>query len=87
MRGQGADEPLDRGQAGARSRWLDDGSKRGSGQRPEALVDFVNGGGDRVPPKRRFELKSPHIQPPMMPNYCISERSPAYFTQRDRYAR
>jgi len=48
VRDQGADEPLDRGRAGARSRWLDDGIKRGLGQRPEALVDFVNGGGQIV---------------------------------------
>ena len=56
VRGQGADEPLDRGRAGARSRWLDDGIKRGSGQRPEALIDVVNGNGDQLPQKRRFNL-------------------------------
>ena len=72
VRGQGADEPLYRGRAGARSRWLDDGIKRGSGQRPEALVDLVNSDGDQMPPKRRFQLNSPHIKPPPRPNIAFS---------------
>ena len=41
MRGQGADEPLERVRAGASSRWLDDGIERGSGQRPEALGENI----------------------------------------------
>ena len=72
VRGQGADEPLDRGGAGTRSRWLlDDCIKWGSG--------FVNDDDSQLPQN--------DIQPPLRPNCCISERSPVYFTQRDRYAR
>ena len=50
---QGADEPIERGRAATRSRCLDDGIERGSGQRPEALVEcrsrraFANGGDGR----------------------------------------
>ena len=36
------------------------------------FVDLVNSDGDQMPPKRRFQLNSPHIQPPPRPNIAFS---------------